>query len=92
MLFVLCSCTDDFYYFIEINNNNYFVHTPLLFNQVIFELSGNKITPKILCCFTEKLENKFYFNKKVKPNNDFHIHCTICLNNFFLFLLVEKHI
>lgn len=32
----------DFYCFIEINNTYYFVPSPLLFNQVIFGLSGNK--------------------------------------------------
>jgi len=38
--------------------------------------------PKRLCCFTEKLEKEFPFIQKLKPNNDFDIHCTICLSNF----------
>lgn len=37
---------------------------------------------KRLCRFTEKLEKEFPFIKKLKPNNDFDVHCTTCLSNF----------
>lgn len=39
-----------------INNYYYFVPTP-----VLFELSGNKMAPKRLCHFTEKLEKGIPF-------------------------------
>lgn len=41
-----------------------------------------KKTPKRSCRFTEKLEKEFPFIKKLKPNNDFGVHCTICLSIF----------
>lgn len=28
------------------------------------------------------MEKEFPFIKKVKPNNDFDVHCTICLSNY----------
>jgi len=40
------------------------------------------MAPKRLCRFTEKLPNEFPFIKKIKRNNDFDVHCTVCLSTF----------